>query len=233
MSELSPVSNFHHAPGRELETPHTAAQKEWDRYVGDVMMREKRWRKAAAAGAVITGLSVLGLIYLGSKPRVVPYVVRVDKVGSPSYGGVLAAESGPIKVTSSEIKAHVLRWLEDVRSVSTDAAIVKKNWFEAYAVSTDVARNQLTLFAKEHVQTHREAEERVTVELQAIVQSGQERWQADWREITWDKNGALVESAQWRASIHVIQRPAQNLDEVEPNPLGLLINEFSWTRVQN
>jgi len=234
LSELRPVPNSHYAPGRELETPYLRARQEWDRYVGDVMVRERRWRFAFSTVSGIAALLIAGLVYLGGKPKLIPYVVRVDRLGSAAYAGRLSADATSLKATPAEIKAHILRWLDDVRSISTDIRVLQKNWKEAFTFSSAVAANQLTAYAKEHEPATRAAEGRVTIELQAIVQIGDDRWQADWTEIGWDKSGAQTDVAHWRAALRIIQRPAQQtFEEIEPNPLGLLVDQFSWTKVQS
>jgi len=233
LSELGPVPNSHFAPGRDLETPYLKARQVWDRTVGDVMARERRWRTAFFAQSGVAGLLVLGLVHVGGKPKLVPYVVRVDRLGSAAFAGQLSADATSLKATQPEIKAHVQRWLDDVRSVSTDVRVVQKNWKEAYALSSDVAQNQLTAHVRDHDPFHRATEGRVTIELKAIVQIGEDRWQADWTEIAWDKTGTQQDVSQWRAAVRVIQRPPSNFDEIEPNPLGLFVDQFNWTKVQS
>src|SRR5437868_4842006 len=81
----------------------------------------------------------------------------------------------------------------DTRTISSDAAVIKKNWVDAYALVTPRGGNMLTAYVSkpENEPFRRSQEERVSTEILALVRVSADTWQIDWRESQWDKNLSL------------------------------------------
>jgi len=225
------VPNQHWQSPAGLENPFARAKQEWDIRMGSALVRERQWRRLSVALLATVLAALGGLVFLGSRAKAVPYVITVDRNGTPAYQGMIADDPSKRQVRPVEVRAHIARWLDDVRSISTDSAIRAKGWIEAKHFSTPAAYAQLKAFVESTNPGRIAATQRVTVEVNAIVQTDPERWQVDWTETTWDHQGNQLSQAPWRASLRVLHRPSTALEELPINPLGLLVDEFSWTRV--
>src|SRR5271156_4008730 len=78
-----------------------------------------------------TAASVLPLCKRGT---VVPWVVQVDRLGNVEAQG---PATGSFQPTDPIIARDIANFIKDVRSISTDAAVVRADWLDAYKYLTD------------------------------------------------------------------------------------------------
>jgi type IV secretion system protein VirB5 len=72
----------------------------------------------------------------------------------------------------------------------------------------------------------------VTVEIVSTVRAAGDTWQVDWKESSWDKNGAPVGAPiVWRAMLRTVLETPKTPEAIQRNPLGLYIDELHWDRV--
>ncbi len=219
-------------PAPETDNPYRRARQEWDDRLGSAIVHARNWRMATfvALGGLL--LSILGMIYLGKQPKAVPHIIEVDHLGAASYRGPV----GGSQYTPSDaaIRYHLQRFVEDTRSISSDAAVLKKNWLDAYTAVSPKGANMLTAWvqAPEHDPFKRAEQGRVTLETVAAVRVSQDTWQLDWRETSWDTHGARTgEPVLWRGMFKVLLQPPQSDVEMAKNPIGLYVDEFHWDTV--
>jgi type IV secretion system protein TrbF len=111
------------------ETPYQRAGQAWDERIGSARVQARNWRLMAFASLLLsTGLAA-ALVWQDARGTVTPWVVQVDRLGEAQAVGPAAAGYRP---TDPEIAWHLARFIEDVRSVSADPIVVRKNWLEAY-----------------------------------------------------------------------------------------------------
>ena len=75
--------------------------------------------------------------------------------------------------------------------------------------------------------------ERVTVDVASVVQLSAESWQADWIEKTWDKDGGPGASSVWRGTFRLVVHLPDTEEALAANPIGLFVDEFHWSKVQD
>lgn len=221
------------APVRALETPYKRARQEWDARMGGALAQAFNWRRAFFCQTGLVLLSLGGMVYLGAQPKAVPHIVEVDQLGAATYRGPVGKPAGEFTPSAASLKYHLRRFVEATRSVSSDPAVIKLNWVEAYALATAQGANMLTAYVQKNDPFQRAARERVSVEVTGLVQVSAETWQVDWRETRWDESGNPQGSALWRGMFRVLVRPPESEEQLAKNPLGLFIDEFHWDRVQN
>jgi type IV secretion system protein VirB5 len=66
---------------QQASTPYLDAQRVWVERYGSYLSAAYNWRLIALLEAVALTAAIVGLIYLSTQSRLVPYVVAVDKVG--------------------------------------------------------------------------------------------------------------------------------------------------------
>jgi type IV secretory pathway TrbF-like protein len=214
------------------DTPFRRARAEWDSRMGSAVVQAKNWRLAAFASLGITTLATLGMIYLGALPKAVPHIVEVDRLGGATYRGPVG-ESVYVP-SDAVITYHLRRFIEDARELSSDIAVVKRNWLDAYTLVTPRGGHMLTAFVEqpENDPFRRAQDERVTVEFLSAVRVAGDTWQLDWRETTWDKSGNPAgPAATWRAMLRTLVATPKTAEAMSKNPIGLYIDEFHWNKV--
>ncbi len=222
--------------GGAADTPYMRAKQEWDARMGSTLVQARNWRTAtfAALGAVM--LSIGGMVYLGKLPKAVPHIIEVDHLGAATYRGPVGQSGADYSPSDAVVKYHLQRFIEDTRSISSDAAVLKKNWLDAYTLVTGKGGNMLTAYVSqpEHEPFHRAADgERVSVEVISAVRVSQDTWQVDWRETSWDKNGNQTGApVLWRGMFHTVLQTPKSEEAMARNPIGLYVDEFHWDTIQ-
>ena len=76
------------------------------------------------------------LLWVGRSGSTVPYIVEVDpKGGARAVGPALEA----YRPSDAQIAFHLARFVDNVRSLSSDPVVVRQNWLKAYDFVTDKA----------------------------------------------------------------------------------------------
>ena len=220
-------------PQGDADTPYRRARDEWDARMGSAVVAAKNWRLAAFASFATLFLSTGGMIYLGAKPKAVPHIIQIDAIGAPTYAGPAGQSASHYSPSDATLKYHLRRFLEDTRGISSDSAVLRKNWLEAYNLVTPRGGSMLTAFVgkPENDPFKRAANERATIEVAAMVRVSDGTWQIDWRETLWDKSGAPVSTAVWRGMFRVLLETPKTEEAMIKNPIGLYIDEFHWDKV--
>ena len=219
-------------PDGPLDTPYRRARQEWDLRMGSAVVHAKNWRLATFASLGAVTLALGGMIHLGALPKAVPHIIEVDRLGAAAYRGPV----GQTDYVPSEavITYHLRRFIEDTREVSSDLAVVKRNWLDAYTFLTPRGGNMLSAFVEkpENDPFRRAQEERVTVEILSAVRVSGDTWQVDWRESAWDKNGSpSARPVVWRAMLRTLLQAPKTAEAMSKNPIGLYIDELHWDKV--
>jgi len=229
---MDAVANKKWAPDGRVETRYRRARQEWDRRMGAAVIQARNWRLATLGSLGLVFVSLVGTIYLGAQPKAVPHIVQVDRIGAATYLGAVGHAARDYKPTEASLKYHLRRFIVATRTVSSDPAVMKRNWLEAYVLITQNAANQLNGYAQQADPFKRAERERVSADVANIVQLSSDTWQADWVEKTWDKSGNVTDQSIWRVTFRVLVRTPETEEQMAANPIGLFIDEFHWSKVQ-
>jgi type IV secretion system protein TrbF len=80
--------------------------------------------------------------------KAIPHIVQVDKNGAPTYLGPVGPSMRDYHPEDATVKYHLRRFVEETRSISSDGAVVRRNWTDAYSIITPNAANQLSAHAE-------------------------------------------------------------------------------------
>lgn len=212
------------------ETPFSRARHERADQIAAAIAQARGWRITAwLFGAVLAG-SLAGNIYLGAQPSVVPHIIEVDQLGTiQHHGPVRAAATQP---SEALVGAQLRRFLEQVRTITGDSLIMKRNWIEVYQMLTPQARARMNEWAGVNNPVERARKESVAIEIVSAGPVSDKTWQIDWRERRWDRSGTqLGNPVVWRAMLTTTLKQAESAAELSQNPLGIYVDEFHWDRV--
>ena len=109
--------------------PYLDGRREWNERYGSYIKQVNTWKIITFISLLTTLASVAGLTYIGSKNKLVPYVVEVDKVGS--IRAVNYAQQSNID-NKRVIKYSLAEFIQNFKTIYGDAKIQKDMIFKIY-----------------------------------------------------------------------------------------------------
>jgi type IV secretion system protein TrbF len=208
------------------ETPYQRAAQLWDDRIGSARVQAKNWRLASFGSMTLALVLGAGMIWLASQSRVTPYVVQVDKFGAVQAIGPATQNYTP---TNAEIAWYLARFVTDVRSLSLDPVVVRRNWLEAYDYATDHGAIFLNQYAQANDPFKAVGERTVSVQITSVVRVSDGSFQVKWIEQTFEHD-ALARTEHWTAILSVVTKQPSTAEILKKNPLGLYVNGVNWSR---
>jgi len=219
-----PIQRYGQTP--QPETPYQRAGQLWDERIGSARVQARNWRLAAFGCLGLAGLAVASNIWQSMQSRVAPYVVEVDRLGEARSVAPAIQNYQP---TDGQIAWHLGRFISNVRSVSTDPVLVKRNWLDAYDFATDRAALFLNEYARSNDPFAGIGQRSVSVQVTSVVRASDNSFQVKWTESIFER-GSLAKTERWTAMLTVMLRPPKTADALRKNPLGLYVNAIDWAR---
>lgn len=218
------VQRYGHTPAPV--TPYQRAAQVWDERIGTARVQARNWRLMALGGLLLsTGLSA-GLLWQSMQSRVVPYVVEVDSLGEARAVAPLKEGYTP---ADPQIAWHLAHFIRNVRSVSLDPVLMRRNWLSAYDFVTGRGGRFLNAYARSAKPFGQVGERSVSVEVTSVVRASDRSFQVKWIETAYER-GQAADVSRWTAILSVEVKPPASADELRRNPLGLRIDGIDWSR---
>ena len=160
-------------------TPYQAAAQVWDERIGSARVQAKNWRLMAFGCLTLALLMAGGLVWRSAQSIVTPYVIEVDQAGQVRTVGEATT---PYRPGDAQIAHHLARFINDVRSLSIDPIVVRRNWLEAYDYATDRGAATLNDYARANDPFSRIGQNSVAVEVISVVRASDSSFQVRWIE---------------------------------------------------
>ncbi|MBB5684984.1 conjugal transfer protein TrbF [Sphingobium boeckii] len=210
----------------EPETPYQRAGQQWDERIGSARVQARNWRLMALGGLFLSSGLSAGLLWQSLQSRVTPYVVEVDQLGEARAVAPVGTDYVP---TDPQIAWHLAKFIENVRSISLDPVLMRKNWLSAYDFATPRGSVFLGEYARSANPFGDLGRKTVSVQVTSVVRASDTSFQVKWREMAFE-NGSEAGKAHWTAMITVaIKRPV-SAEILRKNPLGLYVDAIDWSR---
>lgn len=220
--------------------PHTAsadepvnrfneAQRKYEGYIGNAVVRAANWRLIAFAAIGLSMLLGGGLIYAASRPAAVPYFVEVDKTGAV---GNIQRGKQDYRVSEKSIEYFVGQTVQKIRSVPKDAVQYRKSGDEAgYFITKNGAKKLEALMKEEHPLEDIKAGKATDVEIIGIskVAGKNNIYQVRWREKKFEEN-ELKEDYTMSGFVTVVLAQPKEESNLAVNPFGIYIDDISWSK---
>jgi len=207
-------------------TPYQRAEQIWDERIGSARVQAKNWRLMAFGCLALSAGLAASVIWQSYQSHIVPYVVEVDKLGEARAVAPAIANYQP---SDGEIAWFLAKFISDVRSLSSDPIIARKNWLEAYDYTTNHGAAYLNQFAQEHDPFKDIGERTVSVQVTSVVRVSGESFQVKWIEQHFDHD-AVSSTEHWTGILTVLTKPPNTAEVLRKNPLGIYINAIDWSR---
>lgn len=208
------------------ETPYQRAGQLWDERIGSARVQAANWRLIAFGCLGLAGGLAGANVWQSMQSRVAPYVVEVDRLGEAH---AVAPAIQNYRPTDGQIAWHLGRFVSNVRSISTDPVLVKKNWLDAYDFATDRAAIFLNDYARTNDPFAGIGERSVSVQVTSVVRASDTSFQVKWTESTYER-GSLAKTERWTAMLTTAMHSPKTADALRRNPLGVFVNAIDWAR---
>lgn len=207
-------------------TPYSRAAQVWDERLGSASAQAHNWRRMAFGTLLLSMAVSTALVWQSLQNRVVPYIVEVDNRGE--VRAVTEAEAG-YNPTDPQIAWHLARFIENVRSVSLDHVLMRRNWLTAYDFVTKRGAAFLDDEARRNPPfSHREGQT-VLIQVISVVRASDQSFQIKWSETIFDQ-GSVTNASHWTAIATIISRPPATTDTLRKNPLGIYVDALAWSK---
>lgn len=220
----------------EETNPYLSARRSWNDHVGGLAASRRMWQFVAILSLLIVLASVGGIIAIGSQSKFIPYVVKVDDLGT-AVATTRADRASP--VDGRVVQAQLGSFIQSARFVTSDIALQRQGIFRVYSMllPNDPAMGKMNDWLNSNPETtpFKRAETRtVTVEIASVIPQTATTWQVDWTETERDRQGGLIQAPQkWRALVTIrVAAPNTGTSEqqIHDNPLGIYVQDYSWSR---
>ena len=210
----------------EPVTPYQRAEQIWDERIGSARVQAKNWRLMAFGCLVLSAGLAASVVWQSNQSRIVPYVVEVDKLGEAQ---AVAPAIANYKPSDGETAWFLAKFITDVRSLSSDPVIARKNWLEAYDYTTNHGAAYLNQFAQTHDPFKDIGERTVSTQVTSVVRVSGESFQVKWIEQHFDHD-AVSSTEHWTGILTVLTKRPITAEVLRKNPLGIYINAIDWSR---
>jgi len=208
------------------ETPYQRAGQLWDERIGSARVQARNWRLMAFGCLAMAGAVSGGLLWQSTRSRIVPYVVEVDRLGEAR---AVTQADRDYRPTDPQIAWHLAKLIADIRSISLDPVLTRKNWLGAYDFATRRGAQFLSDYARAADPFARIGERTVSVQVTSVVRASDRSFQVKWTESAFER-GAPAGSSRWTAILTIVQRPPATTEILRRNPLGIYVDAIDWSR---
>lgn len=206
-------------------TPYQRAAQVWDDRMGLSLAHARNWRRMAFANLAMAAFLGGGWWMQSREAQVKPFVVEVSAWGETQR---ITALDGRYAPTEVQVGHALADWIRKVRSKSIDPIVIRQNWLQAYDLVTPRGGAVLNAWAQAHDPFAELGREAVNVEVLNVVRRSSRTYDLQWRETRF-VNGQQAGQARWRALITVKIQAPRTEAELMKNPLGIRIEDVSWT----
>jgi type IV secretion system protein VirB5 len=212
------------------KSPYLAARDEWNERYRDLIVAARNWRLLAVTSSLVALVAVLGLIVIGAKPKVIPYIVAVDNLGKVVSQGTAVQAS----VADDRLKRAALwSWVQDWRMVSSDATVEKNAIERVYAQigNGTPAAIRISDAYRDGSPLKLAQTETVSVNVHALYASSKDSYEVEWTETTFDLKGEQIGTQNLKGVITISIHPPEDEGLARVNPLGIYVTNVSWSKV--
>jgi type IV secretion system protein VirB5 len=208
------------------DTPYQRAGQAWDERIGSARVQARNWRLMAFGGLLLSCGLAGGLVWQSARGTITPWVVQVDRLGQAQ---AVAPASAGYTPTDPQVAWHLARFIEDVRSVSADPIVMRKNWLEAYNYVTDKGGLALDGYARADDPFAKLGKSQVAVDVSSVIRASPSSFRVAWSERRYI-DGQLAATERWTAILTVALQPPTSADQLRNNPLGVFVHAINWSK---
>lgn len=174
----------------------------------------------------ICALSITG--YLTTRSQLIPYVIEVDQTGNAK--GINPAMQKKYVPQEAEKEFFLREFIKRSRLISSDVDVLNTNFStNRYFLTPPAQKKYLRMLKSEDTDSLVQGDMTRTIQIQSFTKlAGTENsYQARWEEVLFSKAGDELQKRNYTGIFTINIEKPQNLNELENNPLGIKISDFS------
>jgi len=207
---------------------------------GDLLRQRQYWILAALASLSVNGILTLAFIGFASQARITPYIVEVNRHGTPvAFGPAERIKTVDDRIVMGEVSRSIVR----LRTVTSDPVILQSLFAEAYAYLSErepgarqyldayFARNDPRVLARSFLRS---------VDVESVFRmsenepkKGRSTWRVRWSERYLPVGiGGSGYDEEWEGFVTVKIDPPEDEERLRRNPVGIYITHITWAQVK-
>jgi type IV secretion system protein TrbF len=219
---------------KQSANPYLDARRDWNSQIDRAFGNQHVWQLVGVASLLVALAAVVGVVYIGSQSKFVPYVIEVDKLGD-------AVAVGPAQLAGRAdprvVRASLAAFISSARLVTPDQDLQRRAVFGVYGMlkTKDPATQKMNeyLNGTEDTSPFKRAEKiTVNTDISTVLPITESTWEVDWTETTRDRDGGLVaKPVSMRATLEIyIDPPGTDArqSDIQRNPLGIYVRDYNW-----
>ena len=228
MEKLAIVKKLKFTPEGEPETPYQRAKQEFDDFIGAARVQAANWRLIAFGELGVIIVLLIGFIFLALNSSVVPYIVEVNEHGAVNLVGRADKLYRPNEAATEYFLGQ---FVTQIRSIPTDAIIMRHNYLSSYNFLTPKGSNTLNAYAKEWDPFKQLGKRAVSVEVSSAVKMSENSYQVNWYEQDFESNGTPSTRQAYTGIFNLVFHTPKDEKLLRTNPLGIFIDFFNISKV--
>jgi len=208
------------------------ARREWNERFGDYIASGRNWRVSSILQSATIIILAVGIVYIGSQSKRIPYVVEVDKLGQ--VVNVVSVEK-TLPNSPRIIKAMLMRFIIDWRAVSPDTVVQKAATDRLYKMVPQggASLEKINGYYRENSPYVVAQANTVSIEpIGAPLPLSDQSWQVEWWETKRSLTGMQLSHIRYKAVLMIAFNPPKDDNQVLDldNPIGLYVIDLNWSQ---
>jgi type IV secretory pathway TrbF-like protein len=208
---------------------------------GDLLRQRQYWILATLASLAINGILTLAFIALASTARITPYIVEVNRHGTPvAFGPAERIKTVDDRIVMGELSRFIVR----LRTVTSDPVILQSLFAEAYAYLAErepAAKQYLDSYFSRHDPRVLARSFLRSVDVESVfrmpdgpdAKRGRSTWRVRWSERYLPVGmGGSEHEEEWEGFVTVKIDPPEDEERLRRNPVGIYITQITWAQVK-
>lgn len=204
------------------------ARREWNERYGSYIAQRDQWRLIAIITSVTALVCATFYGYAMSQSRIQPFVIGLDRLGTPvAIGKPEATNFSDKKV----IRSQLAQWIVSTRTVVTDA-FAQRNFINhtfSMIEKGSSAESIVKRWMSEYVPFERAKTALVEINVQSVFADTEHTWRISWIETIRDRDGTVRSKKVWDALLTIAKHIPQTEQQVIANPLGIYLSSLNWS----
>lgn len=210
------------------DNPYLAARLEWNERYGGFVRAANAWRAVAIISLTMALIGTSYALYQSTQVKLVPYIVEVDRLGTPASAGF------PAQIDYADarvVRAMLGAFVASFKSITPDAVVQKQYIDRTYALlrTTDPSTEKVNAWFRGANPFERARTVTVSIEINNVVALSNQSYQIDWTEFERDRQGKELATRRFRGIATVTLSPPLDEATIRLNPIGLYVRDFDWT----
>jgi len=225
IAERAHVSSYLCAELSRAPSPYELATRAWDARLASARAETAHWRWAAFGSGALSVLFAATLVVSAGRVGVMPHIVAVEQFSSAS---AVSRPNDAVQPSDAQIAYALSHFVEDIRSLSTDAVVVRAKWARAYAMVTDHGAETLNAYAGNPGRFTPIGARAVIAKVTSVIRASDDSFEIHWNESSFE-NEAPAKNERFTAIITVVLKAPDSEKPLGKNPCGVYVHNINWS----